>query len=168
MKASDSSHQIAGGTILGIDPGGEITGYGVVRKSGGITRMIACGTSRARPEESLPDKLCRIFNFVRELIDLHQPQFLVVEDIFYGKNVQSLKSIGQVRGVIILAGGLAGVPVHEYSPREVKKAVVGRGDASKEQVQRMVQAVLGLDAPPKPFDAADALALALCHSHRCL
>ena len=89
-----------------------------------------------------------------------------MEDIFYGRNVQSLKSIGQVRGVIILAGALAGVSIYEYSPREVKKAVVGRGDASKEQVQKMIQALLGLESIPKPHDAADALAIALCHSHR--
>ena len=100
------------------------------------------------------------------LIEQYRPAVLVVEDAFYGRNVQSLKAIGQVRGVVILAGAVAGIPVYEYSPREVKKAVAGRGDASKEQVQRMVQTVLGLVQPPRPHDASDALAIALCHSHR--
>jgi len=153
-------------TILGIDPGGEVTGFGVVCQEGPRTRMIACGVERAEKGENLADKLCRIFHFIQDLIRKYQPDVLVVEDVFYGKNVQSLKSIGQVRGVIILAGALDGLPIHEYSPREIKKAVVGRGDASKQQVQKMIQNMLGLSAVPRPHDAADALATALCHSHR--
>lgn len=155
-----------GQTILGVDPGGQVTGCGVIRREGNSSRMVTCGVTRASAEEDVPARLSRVFRFVSAQIEQHRPEVLVVEDVFYGKNVQSLKSIGQVRGVIILAGALAGVTVCEYSPREVKKAVVGRGDASKEQVQRMVMAVLGLAAPPEPHDAADALALALCHSHR--
>lgn len=155
-----------GQTILGVDPGGQVTGCGVIRREGNSSRVVACCVTRAVGDEDIAARLARIFRFVSAQIEQHRPDVLVVEDVFYGKNVQSLKSIGQVRGVIILAGALAGVAVCEYSPREVKKAVVGRGDASKEQVQHMVMTVLGLAAPPEPHDAADALALALCHSHR--
>lgn len=166
MKASDPNRSDSAATILGIDPGGEVTGFGVICRESNTTRMVASGASRARKGESLAEKLCRIFSFVQEIIEKYRPEALAVEDIFYGRNVQSLKSICQVRGVIILAGALAGVSIYEYSPREVKKAVVGRGDASKEQVQKMIQALLGLESLPKPHDAADALAIALCHSHR--
>jgi len=143
-----------------------VTGFGVVASQASASRMVACGVSRAVSGENLPERLHRIYEFVADLIRRYQPAVLVVEDAFYGRNVQSLKAIGQVRGVVILAGAIAGLPVFEYSPREVKKAVAGRGDASKEQVQRMIQAVLGLAQPPSPHDAADALAIALCHSHR--
>ena len=152
--------------ILGIDPGGEVTGFGVLRKIGTSVTMVACGASRAVSGESLSEKLVRIHRCVSQVIETYHPAELAVEDIFYGKNVQSMKSIGQVRGVIILAGALAGLQVFEYAPREVKLAVAGRGGASKEQVQRMTQAVLGLAEPPRPHDAADALAIALCHTHR--
>ncbi len=152
--------------VLGIDPGGEVTGFGVLRKLGASCQMVACGVSRARREESLTAKLARIFHFVQDVIEQYQPDEMSVEDIFYGCNAQSMKAIGQVRGVIILAGALAELPVFEYAPREVKKAVAGNGNASKEQVQRMTQAVLGLAALPQPHDAADALAIALCHTHR--
>ncbi len=166
MKASDPNRLDSATTIMGIDPGGEVTGIGVVRREGNIIRMVACGASRARKGESIAEKLCRVFRFVQEIIEEYRPEVLAVEDTFYGKNVKSLKSISQIRGAIILAGALAGVTIYEYSPREVKKAVVGRGDASKEQVQKMIQALLGLESAPKPHDAADALAIALCHSHR--
>lgn len=155
-----------GRTILGVDPGGNVTGCGVIRREGNSSRFVACSVTRAAAEESLAARLERVFRFVSAQIEQYGPDTLVVEDVFYGKNVQSLKAIGQVRGVVILAGALAGLKVAEYSPREVKKAVVGRGDASKEQVQHMVMAVLGLAEPPQPHDAADALALALCYSHR--
>jgi crossover junction endodeoxyribonuclease RuvC len=153
--------------ILGIDPGGEVTGFGVLRKTGTSVSMEACGASRAPRGEKLPPKLIRIFEFVGQIIETYKPQELAVEDIFFGRNAQSMKSIGQVRGVIILAGAVAGLPIFEYAPREVKMAVAGNGGASKEQVQRMTQAVLGLAEPPKPHDASDALAIALCHTHRC-
>jgi len=166
LKERDLRALNSGETILGIDPGGEVIGFGVLRRTGNITRMVACGASRARKGEDVAEKLCRIYSFVRELVEKYRPDVLAVEDIFYGKNAQSLKSIGQVRGVVILAGAQAGLAIHEYSPREVKKAVVGRGDASKEQVQKMIQALLGLSAPPKPHDSADALAIAICYSHR--
>jgi len=152
--------------ILGVDPGGEVTGFGILRKAGTVSRMVACGTSRAKKGESLSDKLCRVFDAVSDVIMNYGPAEMAVEDIFYGRNAQSMKSIGQVRGVIILAGARAGLPVFEYAPREVKMAVAGNGNASKPQMQRMVQSVLGLAELPKPHDAADALAIALCHTHR--
>ncbi|MBN2288876.1 MAG: crossover junction endodeoxyribonuclease RuvC [Candidatus Glassbacteria bacterium] len=166
MPQKRADNRVAGETIIGIDPGGEVTGFGVVRRAGSGVEMLGCGVTRARRGESVAGKLSRIFHFIREQINHYRPCCLVVEDVFYGKNVQSLKAIGQVRGVIILAGALAGLPVHEYSPREVKKSVVGRGDASKEQVQQMVKSLLGLQTAPSPSDTADALAIALCHSHR--
>lgn len=152
--------------VLGIDPGGEVTGFGVLRKLGPSCQLVACGISRAKRGESLTVKLARIFHFVQDVIEQYRPVEMAVEDIFLGRNVQSMKAIGQVRGVIILAGALAELPVFEYAPREVKLAVAGNGNASKEQVQRMTQAVLELATVPEPHDAADALAIALCHTHR--
>ncbi|HLA39104.1 MAG TPA: crossover junction endodeoxyribonuclease RuvC [Candidatus Glassbacteria bacterium] len=166
MKPPEARPTARATTILGIDPGSQVTGFGVVESRASASRLVACGASRASAGEDLPQRLHRIYEFVTSLIERYRPAVLVVEDAFYGRNVQSLKAIGQVRGVVILAGAVAGIPVYEYSPREVKKAVAGRGDASKEQVQRMVQTVLGLVQPPRPHDASDALAIALCHSHR--
>ena len=166
MPATRGDNQVSDETILGVDPGGNATGFGIVRRGKSGIELLACGVTRARRGETVAEKLSRIFLFIGERIDQYRPGCLVVEDVFFGKNVQSLKAIGQVRGVIILAGAMAGLPVYEYTPREVKKSVVGRGDASKEQVQQMVKSLLGLDTPPEPSDAADALAIALCHSHR--
>ena len=166
MPPTRADNQASSETILGVDPGGEITGFGVIRRDKSGIEVLASGITRAGRGETTAEKLSRIFHFIQEQIAQYHPCCLVVEDVFFGKNVQSLKAIGQVRGVIILAGALAGLPVHEYTPREVKKAVVGRGDASKEQVQQMVKSLLGLETAPKPSDAADALAIAICHSHR--
>ncbi len=152
--------------ILGIDPGGEVTGFGVLACGGGRSRLVECGVTRAVRGEDTPGRLLRIYSFVQELIARFNPDALVVEDIYYGRNARSMKALGQVRGVVVLAGATGKIPVFEYTANEVKKAVVGRGDASKEQVQRMVQAVLGLSVAPEPHDASDAVAIALCHSHR--
>jgi crossover junction endodeoxyribonuclease RuvC len=166
LPANRVENQVSSDTILGVDPGGQVTGFGVIRRGRSVFEMLACGVSRARRGETTAEKLSRVFHFTRERIEQYSPCCLVVEDVFFGKNVQSLKVICQVRGVIILAGALSGLPVHEYSPREVKKSVVGRGDASKEQVQQMIKTLLSLEKAPEPNDAADALAVALCHAHR--
>lgn len=153
-------------SVMGVDPGGDITGFGIIRRDGSRFSLVSCGATRAARGENLPERLNRIYTFIAARIEEHRPDAVVVEDAFFGRNAQTFKSIGQVRGVAILAAARAGVAVFEYSPREIKKAVVGRGDASKEQVQLMITRLLGLKDPPKPQDAADALAAAICHSHR--
>lgn len=148
--------------ILGIDPGFHVTGYGLIEKVKGKPVHILHGEIKLPKNEILSDCLLRIHRKLIEIIQENQPQALAVEDIFYGKNIKSLIKQAQVRGVTILAGSEAGVPVFEYSPLEVKSAVVGYGRAEKLQVQKMVQAILSLPEMP-PADASDALAVAICH-----
>jgi crossover junction endodeoxyribonuclease RuvC len=148
--------------ILGIDPGFHVTGYGLIEKVKGKPVHILHGEIKLPKNEILSDCLLRIHRKLIEIIQENQPQALAVEDIFYGKNIKSLIKQAQVRGVTILAGAEAGVPVFEYSPLEVKSAVVGYGRAEKHQVQKMVQAILNLPEMP-PADASDALAVAVCH-----
>lgn len=148
--------------ILGIDPGFHVTGYGLIEKVKGKPVHILHGEIKLPKNEILSDCLLRIHRKLIEIIQENQPQALAVEDIFYGKNIKSLIKQAQVRGVTILAGSEAGVPVFEYSPLEVKSAVVGYGRAEKLQVQKMVQAILSLSEMP-PADASDALAVAICH-----
>lgn len=148
--------------VLGIDPGTAVTGYGLVAHGvrGGHT-LVECGVLRTRARDPLPARLSEIFDGVSELIARHQPDALAVENIFYGKNVRSTVSLGHARGVILLAGQRAGLEIHEYSPSEIKKAVVGTGAATKEQVQFMVARLLRLRTVPSPADAADGVAAAL-------
>jgi crossover junction endodeoxyribonuclease RuvC len=148
--------------ILGIDPGFHVTGYGLIEKVKGKPVYILHGEIKLPPKEILSDCLLRIHRKLIEIIQQNQPQAVAVEDIFYGKNIKSLIKQAQVRGVTILAGSEEGVPVFEYSPLEVKSAVVGYGRAEKFQVQKMVQAILNLPEMP-PADASDALAVAVCH-----
>lgn len=149
--------------ILGIDPGSRITGYGVIDCSGERRQYIASGCVRV-PDGPLPARLKVIFESVRTLILDYQPTQLAVEQVFVNRNPDSALKLGQARGAAICAGVLHDLPVSEYSPREVKQAIVGRGGAEKGQVQHMVMALLELTASPQA-DAADALAVALCHSH---
>lgn len=148
--------------ILGIDPGFHVTGYGLIEKVRGKPVYILHGEIKLPKNEILSDCLLRIHRKLIEIIQQNQPHALAVEDIFYGKNIKSLIKQAQVRGVTILAGSEAGIPVYEYSPLEVKGAVVGYGRAEKYQVQKMVQAILNLPEMP-PADASDALAVAVCH-----
>jgi crossover junction endodeoxyribonuclease RuvC len=148
--------------ILGIDPGFHVTGYGLIEKMKGKPRYILHGEIRLRRNELLSGGLIWIHRKLVEIIREHEPQALAVEDIFYGKNIKSLIKQAHVRGVTVLAGSSEGVAVFEYSPLEIKSAVVGYGRAEKIQVQKMVQAILGLPEPP-PVDASDALAAAICH-----
>lgn len=150
--------------ILGIDPGTAITGYGVVaREGGGAVSLVECGVVRTSSGEVLAVRIRDIYEAITTLIIRHAPSVLVVEDVFQGKNVRSALKLGHARGAILLAGALGEIPIVEYSPREIKKAVVGNGNATKDQVGFMVQQQLRLKAPPSPADAADGVAAALCH-----
>jgi crossover junction endodeoxyribonuclease RuvC len=152
--------------VLGIDPGSSVTGYGVVRRKGpsmAQTALVECGIIRTRQHYGLPARLLAIYEGVRELIDRHQPVALAVEDVFYARNVRTTLVLGHARGVVLLAGAQAGIPVHEYPPREIKKAVTGTGAATKEQVQFMLTKLLRLKSPPQPDDAADGVAAALTY-----
>ena len=150
--------------ILGIDPGSHITGYGVIDKKDNYLRHIIHGEIKPRKDSLLSTVLSFIYQRLSEVIVENSPQAIALENIFYGKNVRSLIQQAHVRGVIIFAGADKGIPVFEYSPLEVKKAVVGYGRAEKRQVQIMVKAILKLPALP-PADAADALAVAICHAN---
>ena len=152
--------------ILGIDPGVTSTGYGIIRLHNGQPQMKTCGAIKPATKAPFPQRLNQIYEGVTKIIDTNKPDLIAIEDIFYGKNIRSTLAIGQARGVAILASVRAGIEISEYSPREVKRSVVGTGAASKEQVQFMVKELLGLDKPPSPADAADALAVALCHANR--
>jgi crossover junction endodeoxyribonuclease RuvC len=148
--------------VLGIDPGTAATGYGIVRGGGGaVPALVECGVIRTKPRDALPARLREIFEGIQELIARHKPDALSVEDVFYAKNVRTTVVLGHARGVILLAAELAGIPVNELAPAEIKKAVVGTGNASKEQVQFMLTRLLRLKSVPQPSDAADGVAAAL-------
>ena len=150
--------------ILGIDPGTAVTGYGVVANEGaGAVSLVECGVVRTSSGQALAVRIREIYEAVTILITRHAPSVVVVEDVFQGKNVQSALKLGHARGAILLAAALSEIPIAEYSPREIKKAVVGNGNATKDQVGFMVQQQLRLKAPPSPADAADGVAAALCH-----
>lgn len=150
--------------VLGIDPGTAATGYGVLeavaRRPG---RLVECGVVRTAARAPLPDRLRTIYDGVTELIAQHQPDVVVVESVFYGKNVRSSLTLSHARGVILLAAAQAGIRVAEYSPATVKQAVAGRGRAAKTQIGYMVQQLLRLQRPPTPADAADGVAVALAY-----
>ena len=152
--------------VLGVDCGTEYTGYGVVEQNGeGELCALAAGAIRLSPREPMPRRLDRIFNQLSELIAVHQPELVAIEDVFYAVNVKSALKLGQVRGVAMLAAAAAGLDVCEYAPLAIKSAVVGYGRAEKSQVQQMVTRLLRLPEIPEPPDAADALAIAICHLH---
>ena len=150
--------------ILGIDPGSHITGYGVIDKKGNYLRHILHGEIKLKKDSLLSTVLSSIYQQLSAVIADNGLQAIALENIFYGKNVRSLIKQAHVRGVIIFAGVSSSIPVFEYSPLEVKKAVVGYGRAEKRQVQIMVKAILNLPVLP-PADAADALAVAICHAN---
>ena len=148
--------------VLGIDPGTANTGYGVVRGvKPGIVTLLECGVIRTRPREPLAARLREIYDGVTELIARHRPDALSVEDVFYSRNVRTTVVLGHARGVILLAGQQFGLEIHEFPPAEIKKAVVGSGAATKEQVQFMLTRLLRLKSVPHPSDAADGVAAAL-------
>lgn len=153
--------------VLGIDPGTAVTGYGVVEGArGALHRLIECGVIRTKPRDSLAARLQEIHFGVVELIERHRPDAMSIEDVFYARNVRTTIVLGHARGVILLAAVNAGLEIDEYPPAEIKKAVVGSGAATKEQVQFMVARLLRLKTPPEPSDAADGVAAALARIMR--
>jgi crossover junction endodeoxyribonuclease RuvC len=152
--------------VLGVDCGGEFTGYGVVEMSpDGKLTCLSCGAIKLSPRETLPRRLSRIYMQLGAIISEHLPDEVAIEDVFYALNVKSALKLGQVRGVAMLAAAAAGLEVSEYSPLTIKSSVVGYGRAEKLQVQHMVTRLLDLATPPEPMDASDALAIAICHLH---
>ena len=151
--------------VLGVDPGTAATGYGIVGGSGAKLEAIAYGVLETTSDRALPARLLTIHDGIRHLIDLHRPEVVAVERLFFNKNVQTAFAVGQARGVVLLAAAECGLEVFEYGPHEVKMAVAGYGRAGKDDVQRMVKLVLGMADVPRPDDAADALAVAICLAH---
>lgn len=153
--------------ILGIDPGTAVTGYGVVRREqDGAIALKECGVIRTSPRAPLSERLRDIYEGVSELMNRHTPDAVAVEGVFFGKNVRTAVVLGHARGAILVAASVRQVSVAEYPPSEIKSAVVGTGRATKEQVGFMVQRLLRLKEPPRPDDAADGVAVALCHCFR--
>jgi crossover junction endodeoxyribonuclease RuvC len=149
--------------VLGVDPGVSRCGYGCVESARGQTKAIAVGVLTTPPSQPLPERLAALDADLRELLADLRPDVVSVERLFFQTNVRTAMSVGQASGLVLAAASQAGCVVTQYTPNQVKQAVAGYGSAGKEQVQRMVQSLLGLAEVPRPPDAADALALALCH-----
>jgi crossover junction endodeoxyribonuclease RuvC len=150
---------------IGIDPGTALLGFGVIR-SDGESELVDYGVIETESGAPMPERLSFLYDAVRELLDRYQPDVLAIEQLFFARNVTTAISVGQARGVVLLAAAQASVAVNEYSPSQVKHAVVGYGKADKLQMQEMVRIILNLAETPRPDDAADALAIALCHVQR--
>ena len=151
--------------IFGIDPGSERTGYGCVETDGRRHQLVACGAISALAGDAFPQRLARIHRELAALLATCRPDCVAIESIFHAVNARSALKLGHARGVAILAAVESGCDVVEYTPAEIKRAVVGYGRAEKHQVQQMIKLLLGLDRAPSPHDAADALAVAICHLH---
>jgi len=154
-------------TIIGIDPGTRITGYGIIQVTASGETPLDFGCIRPSPSLPISERYLTIFEAITHLIEKHQPDALAVETQFMYKNAQSALKLGMAKGAVLLAAAKAKVPIFEYAPKKAKLAVVGNGSASKEQLQKMIQLLLRLPQLPEPEDAADALAPALCHAHAC-
>ena len=150
--------------ILGIDPGYGITGFGLLEAQRGQCRLLRCGAITTPPNTDFYWRLSVIYNDMVQLLLAEKPEALAIEELFFGHNVTTGINVAQARGVILLAVQQAGVPIYEYKPMQVKQAVVGYGNASKHQVMDMTKRILHLATVPKPDDAADAVAIALCHA----
>jgi crossover junction endodeoxyribonuclease RuvC len=152
--------------VLGIDCGGEVTGYGIVEQGTDLKLVyVTSGAIKLSMRLTLAMRLAHVFSELRTIIQLHRPDVAAVEDVFYALNAKTALKLGQVRGVAMLAASSCGLEVAEYAPLTIKSAVVGYGKAEKSQVQQMVARLLGLKEPPQPSDVADALAIAICHLH---
>ena len=151
--------------VLGIDPGTAITGYGLVREEEEGLVLVGCGVITTPADQLLPQRLQAIYHGLTTIIAQHRPDQVAVEELFFSRNVRTALSVGQARGVVLLAAAEAGLPLHEYKPLEVKQTVAGYGGADKRQVQEMVRMLLQLERVPEPDDAADAVAVAVCHIH---
>jgi len=152
--------------ILGIDPGSESTGYGIIETDGSRHTAVTYGAIRTNSSSPFHQRLLKIHSGLRELLAAQKVDVVAIEEVFYAANVQSALKLGHARGVALLAAAESGVPVFEYSPLEIKSGIVGYGRAEKAQVQEMVRFLLRLESVPAPDDAADALAVAICHCHR--
>ena len=152
--------------VLGVDPGTLVTGFGVVSRRGSVLRLLAAGTITNSSRTGIPERLHAIHTQLQRILKAYAPSEFAIESAFYGKNAQSALKLGHARGVCLLAAVQQGLNPAEYSPREVKKAVVGNGNASKEQVQFMVKALLGVKGGTMAPDTSDAIAVALCHLNR--
>lgn len=150
---------------LGIDPGTAIMGWGVVDETGGMPTLVAYGALTTQAGLPQTERLMQLYDGLRALLAQHKPDAAAIEELFFGKNVNTAITVGQARGVALLALAQAGLPVHEYKPTAVKQAVAGYGGADKKQMQEMVRLTLRLPGIPKPDDAADALAIAICHTY---
>ena len=151
--------------VLGIDPGTAITGYGLVASDGDVLELVTYGTVTTPADQPLPARLQLVYRGLEEIIALHGPTEAAVEELFFSKNARTALAVGHGRGVALLALADAGLPVSEYKPSEVKQAITGYGQADKAQMQEMVRLLLRLPTTPKPDDAADAIAVAICHIH---
>lgn len=151
--------------VMGIDPGFATTGYGVVDYTGNRFKVLDYGVIRTEAGEPFPQRLLVLHQQLRHLMEIWKPEVMAVEELFFGSNVTTGIKVGHARGVILLSAAVADIPVYEYTPMQVKLAVTGYGGAKKPQVQQMVKVLLNLESIPKPDDAADALAVAICQSH---
>ena len=151
--------------VFGIDPGSDRTGYGCIDSDGRRHALVVCGAIRARAADTFADKLASIHRTLTDILAECRPECVAIETLFHAVNVRSALKLGHARGVAMLAAVEAGLPLVEYTPAEIKRAVVGYGRAEKPQVGQMVKLLLGLDRVPEPHDAADALAVAICHLH---
>jgi crossover junction endodeoxyribonuclease RuvC len=151
--------------IFGIDPGSDRTGYGCVNTDGSRHTLITCGAIKTKASATFPEKLLVIHSRLGTLLSECRPDAVAIENLFHAVNARSALKLGHARGVAMLAAAEAGVPIFEYTPAEVKRVVVGYGRAEKPQVQHMIKMLLGLAEAPSPYDAADALAVAVCHIH---
>jgi crossover junction endodeoxyribonuclease RuvC len=150
--------------ILGVDPGTATTGYGLIRKEGQKYSLIHYGCILTPAKTPLHDRLDTIYEELSDIIDEHTPDHMAVEELFFAANAKTAIAVGQARGVILLAGKKKGISIFEYTPLEVKMALTGYGRADKNQIQQMVKTLLSLPEIPKPDDAADAIAIAICHA----
>jgi len=153
------------GRIIGIDPGSRVTGYGVIDTDRGRLYFVACGVVKTTPDYPFANRLNEIFEGLNQVIQVHEPAVAAIEEVFLATNPRSALKLGHARGAAVVAAMQNGLAVHDYSPRAIKQAVVGYGQAEKEQVQHMVQVLLELSGRPSS-DAADALAVAICHANQ--
>lgn len=151
--------------ILGIDPGTAIMGYGLIEQKGHNLSALDYSCWRTPAHTPLAERLLMLYEQIAPYLRLHTPDHIAVEELFFNRNTTTALAVGHARGVVLLAGAQQGLPIYEYTPLQVKQAVVGYGKAEKNQVQQMVKGLLSLDEIPKPDDTADALAVAICHAH---
>ncbi len=151
--------------ILGVDPGTAIVGYGILDKQGNQFSLVDYGCIRTKAHTPMSDRLYQIFQELDTLIKTYQPDTMAVEELFFNNNVTTALTVGQARGIILLLGKMHNLPLGEYTPSQVKQGVTGYGKAEKKQIQEMVKVILAMPILPKPDDAADALAVAICHGH---